>query len=222
MDASAGPGARTLRRRRIAANAQKNAAIAAEAEDERPRPRERSSRREEDRAARPLQRGRETRHGARQDLEPPKVVDPARVEPEGEGARARGRRGGGRRGPSPPPRRSRSRARGSGPQDRRRRRRGGRSARTRTAMPMGASSARAVILQAAARPIATPGQRRRPQPGTILRDPDGAEKRRRGEGRQERVDGPEVRELDAEHAEGRQAGGDRSAARRCANRRVMR
>ncbi len=164
----------------------------------------------EERAARPLQRGRETRHGARQDLEPPKVVDPARVELEREGARAEedvGEEDADRRRR----RDEEEQSARQGPQDRLKRAPAaerpdqdgdadGRKQREGRDLARGRQADR------------DPGQPVARRTGTILRDPDGAVERRRGERRQERVDGPEVRELDAEHAEGRQAGGQERGA----------
>ncbi len=169
---------------------------------------------EKERAARPLEGRRETGDRAREDLELPQIVDPARVEAEGEGARPEkdvrqedpdGHRGrgeqekaaGNRREDLPehpaagPPACERPNEQGDA--DRREKREG--------------------------RDLARRGQAdRRPRQGvagearTVLGDPDRPEERRGGEGREDGIDGPEVGELDAQRAEGREARGEERGA----------
>ena len=192
------------------------------AQDRREAPEERHDRREaegearapedevldgvEDGAARPLQGGRESGDGAREDREPPEVVDPARIEPERERARAQehvgqedAHRRGRRQEDEETARQSaEDRREGRAPAERPHQngdtdRREERQSRDLAGGREPDGDSRQEVAEGA-RPV--------------LRDPDGAVERRRRERRQERVDGPEVRELDPERAEGRQSGGD--------------
>ena len=161
--------------------------------------------RKEDRAPRPLQRGREPRHRLRQLGDPFQVVHPARIETEGEHARPE---------------------KDVGQEDaddhcRRHEDQGAAQDRAAERRPEGLALAQQVHedpeperqQQGERRDLAGDGQaERNPReqvaaaPRATLGDAHRAEHRRRGEGREIRVDGPEVRELDPEDAEGHQPG----------------